>query len=214
MRLILVRHGETAHNAGGMVQGRADVPLNDRGRRQARALAGALRTEPVCAVYASPLQRARDTATAIAETHGLTVVTEPDLAEMDIGEMEGLSGAEMRARYADFLRVWAGPEGPLLRMPGGESLTQVQERAWAVIERLRAAHEEDTIVVASHNFVIGAVMCRAVNVPLYSFRRMRHGVASRSVIDFRPDRILVLKVNDTCHLDEDGLRSDGPWEAR
>ncbi|MFN8557815.1 MAG: histidine phosphatase family protein [Dehalococcoidia bacterium] len=70
------------------------------------------------------------------------------------------------------------------------------------------------IVVASHNFVIGAVMCRAVNVPLYSFRRMRHGVASRSVIDFRSDRILVLKVNDTCHLDEDGLRSDGPWEAR
>lgn len=214
MRLILVRHGETAHNADGMVQGRADVPLNDLGRRQAATLAGALRAEDVRAVFASPLQRGRDTATAIAAAHGLPVIIEPDLAEMDVGVMEGLTGAQMRERHPEFLVAWAGPAGPWLPMPGGESLQQVQERAWAVVERIRDHYREDLIVAVSHNFVIATVICRAIGAPLTAFRHLRHAVASRTLIDFRPDRTLILSLNDTCHLDRRDLRSAGPWERR
>lgn len=214
MRLILIRHGETAHNAGGFVQGRADVPLNDLGRLQAGALADALGGEALTAVYASPLQRARATAEAVAAPHGLPVIVEPDLAEMDVGEMEGLSGAQMRERFPEFLAVWAGPAGPALPMPGGESLQDVQARAWTVVERLRERHGDGTVAAVSHNFVIAAIVCRAAGVPLPSFRRLRHGVASRTVLDCRPDRTLIVHLNDTCHLDSHGLRSAGPWERR
>ena len=214
MRLILIRHGETANNAGGVVQGRVDVPLNELGRRQAHALSLALRAEDVHAVVSSPLARARDTAAAIAAELGRTVTIEDDLAEMDVGEMEGLTGEQMRARHPEFLAVWASPAGPSLPMPGGESLQQVQDRAWATVERLRERYPDQTLVAVSHNFVISALACRAIRVPLAGFRRLRFNVASRTVIDFEPDRALVRHLNDTCHLDRAALRSAGPWERR
>ncbi|MBI2761387.1 MAG: histidine phosphatase family protein [Chloroflexi bacterium] len=213
MRLILVRHGETAHNAGGFVQGRADNPLNELGLRQAAAVAESLKNEDIRVVVASPLQRAYETAAAIAAEHGLTVQVEPDLAEMDVGEMDGLSSAQMRERYPEFLAQWAGPEGPSRRMPGGESLEEVQARGWAVIERLMAEHGRETVVAASHNFVIVSIICRAARIPLASFRRFRQGVAARTVIDIRPDRSLIITLNDNCHLDRLAIRSGGPWEA-
>jgi broad specificity phosphatase PhoE len=213
MRLILVRHGETAHNAGGFVQGRADNPLNELGLRQAAAVAESLKHDDIRAVVASPLQRAYETAAAIATEHGLAVQVEPDLAEMDVGEMDGLSSAQMRERYPDFLARWAGPEGPSLRMPGGESLEEVQARGWAVVERLLAEHGTGTIVAASHNFVIVSIICRAARLPLASFRRIRQGVAAKTVIDIRPERALIITLNDGCHLDRLAIRSGGPWEG-
>lgn len=202
MRLILIRHGETAHNAGGFVQGRADQPLTELGRRQAQALAESLRGEPLAAVIASPLRRAYDTAVPIATAAGLGVEVEPDLAEMDVGELEGLSGPQMRARYPQVLAAWAGPDGPALVLPGGESLTQVQARAWPVIERLRAAYDGRAVAVVAHNLVILTLLCRAVGAPLTGFRRFRLANASRSVLDFREDRVLALTINDVCHLND------------
>jgi broad specificity phosphatase PhoE len=214
MRLILIRHGETDNNAGGFVQGRVDAPLNDLGRRQAAALGRALAAEPVVAVACSPLQRAHHTALMVAQPHSLTLTVHDDLAEMDLGDLEGLSGAEIRERYPDFLSAWAGPSGASLPIPGGESLEQVQARAWAVIERLRDSWPEATLVAVTHNFVLATIVCRAIGLPLSDFRRFRHGVAGRTTIDFRQDRTLVQTLNDTCHLDRTGLRSAGPWERR
>lgn len=213
MRLILTRHGETANNAGGVVQGRVDAPLNERGRQQAAALARALAAETPAAVVTSPLERARVTAAAIAESHGLPLTLEPDLMEMDVGEMEGLNGAQMRERFPEFLAVWRGPDGPAATMPGGESLQDVQARAWAVVERLRDTYPEGTVIVTSHNFVISGIICRAIGLPLDRFRRLRFDVASRTVLDMRPDRTLALVVNDTCHLGDAALQSGGRWEG-
>lgn len=213
MRLILARHGETAHNATGFVQGRADNPLNDLGRRQAAALAGALSGEALAAVIASPLSRAHETAGAIAARHQLDLIIESGLMEMDVGEMEGLNGAEMRERFPEFMRAWAGPEGPHRPMPGGESLAQVQERGWAVVERLCAAYADQTVVAVTHNFVLAGIVCRAIGVPLDAFRRFRHGVACRTVIDIAPDRTIIRRLNDACHLQGAELQSHGPWEG-
>lgn len=214
MKLILIRHAETAHNAGGVVQGRADIPLSDLGRRQAEALAATLRREPIAALYSSPLSRARDTAQPLARELGIDITVEPDLQEMDIGEMEGLSSAEMRGQFPGFLRIWAGPDGPTTPMPGGERLIDVQDRAWAVIERLKAQHETETVAAVSHNFVILSLTCRAIGMPLGSFRRLRHGVTGRTTIDFRPERTIILSQNVTCHLDSADLRSRGMWEQQ
>ena len=213
MRLILIRHAETAHNRDNRVQGRADHPLSALGERQAAALAEHLRHEPLSVVISSPLQRALATAHAVAAPHGLTVLTEPDLMEMDVGAMEGLTTAEMRARYADFLREWVTERGPTLLMPGGESLQQVQERAWAVVEWLRAQHDDATVALVSHNFVLACLITRALVMPLHQFRRFRLSVCGATGLRFWGDRAILLYLNDTCHLARAGLPVADPWPA-
>ena len=207
MRLILVRHGETEHNRGGLTLGRADVPLNERGRAQARAVATSFTRAPA-AIYASPLSRAFETAFAIGAATGVDVVMEPDLIEMDVGEMEHLAGAELRDRYPDFLRVWLSNNAADARMPGGETLREVQDRAWQAIERMRDAHADGEVVAVTHNFVILTAVCRALNLPLFEFRRMRHGLASKTLIDIRDSGATLIQLNDHAHLLAAGLSGD------
>ena len=203
--MILVRHGETESNRERRTLGREDVPLNEKGRRQAAALVASLASVPVSAIHASPLRRAVETARPLAEALGLEVQTDEDLVEMDVGEMEGLSPQEMRDRYGDFLREWLSPRVGTLRMPGGESLQDVQDRAWAAVQRLRARYPEETVVVVAHNFTIHVILCRALGLPLAGFRRLRHDLAAKAVLEVRDDRAIVVSLNDTCHLEAGGL---------
>ncbi len=203
MRLILVRHGETEHNRGNLTLGRADVPLNERGRAQARAVAASFVRAPA-AIYASPLARAGDTARMIGISTGVAVVTEPDLIEMDVGEMEHLRSAELREQYPDFLRRWLSDPADA-RMPGGETLREVQERAWAAVERLRDAHPDGEVVAVTHNFVIATVVCQALGLPLSGFRRLRIGLASRTTLDMRGSGATLISLNDDAHLRAAGL---------
>jgi broad specificity phosphatase PhoE len=211
MRLVLVRHGETEHNRGQVTLGRADVPLNERGAAQARALAssfaGSASQRPV-AIYSSPLSRARATAEEIAGALGLDVIIDDGLIEMDVGEMEHLTGAELRERYPDFLRAWLSGDAADARMPGGETLREVQQRSWDAIERMRAQHPEDTAVAVSHNFVIITAICRALELPLSHFRRIRQALAARTVLDVRDDFATLLQLNDNAHLVAMGLADE------
>lgn len=205
MLLILVRHGETESNRERLALGREDVPLNERGRRQAAALTASLAGVPATAIYASPLRRAVETARPLAEVLGLEVQVDDDLIEMAVGDLEGLSPQELSERHGDFLREWFSTQAGNLRMPGGESLQDVQDRAWAAIERLRERHPEETVVVVTHNFTIHAILCRALGLPLASFRRLRHDLAAKAVLELRDDRAVVISLNDTCHLEAEGL---------
>ncbi len=208
MRLLLIRHGETDHNAGGIALGREDVALNATGRAQARSLAAAVQADrwpgPIAAIYTSPLQRALATAEPIAEALGLAVEPEDDLIEMDVGEAEGLSFAELRERHGGFLRAWRSDEVADLPMPGGESLRQVQDRAWAVVERLRSRHADATVAVVSHNFVILTLLCKALGLPLANFRGVKHDLAAVALLEIGEERHTVLAMNDRCHLRGEG----------
>jgi len=204
MRLLLIRHGETDHNAGRVALGQADVPLNERGLAQAEALArylgSATRYGRIEALYASPLQRTQSTAAPLASALGLVVQTEPALIEMDIGEVEGLSYQDVRERYPDFMRSWLSDELADAPMPGGESLRQVQERAWAAVESIRERHTDETVAAVTHNFVILTLLCRALDLPLSRFRRLRQDLASVSVVELTPERAMLVSMNDGCHL--------------
>lgn len=206
MRLILVRHGETDHNLNRITLGRADVPLNERGLGQVRALASSFK-QPPAAIYTSPLARCLAVADAIAGATGAPITVEPDLIEMDVGEMEHLSGAELRERFPDFLRVWMsdGVADSDARMPGGETLAEVQARAWTAMERFGALHPDGDVAVVTHNFVIRAAVCRALDLPLARFRRFNVGVASRTVIDMGERGPALISLNDTSHLRAAGL---------
>ncbi len=214
MKVMLIRHGETESNRGRLALGREDVPLNERGRCQALAVARSLAALPVAAVYSSPLIRARETAEAIAVELGLPVQLEPGLIEMDVGEMEGMDFAQMRERYGEFLREWVSERAAEVVMPGGECLADVAARCWPAVTALEERHSDDLVVVVSHNFVILTLLCRAMDLPLAHFRRLRVSLGARSLIEIARGRAAVLQVNDTCHLLAEGLLDDIVWLPR
>src|SRR3990170_2413628 len=116
-RLFLVRHGATEWNLNKRAQGQADVPLAREGRLQATDTAERLARMDIDAIYTSDLSSARDTAHAIAAAHGLDVIEDPDLREIDQGDWTGLTPDEIRERWPD---RW-GPARHYNSRPGGES---------------------------------------------------------------------------------------------
>lgn len=200
MRLFLVRHGETESNRRGLALGRADVPLNENGRQQALQVAAALSEEALRAVYASPLARTVETAQSIASPHGLTVEIEPGLIEMDVGEVEGMTFAELREHYPDLLQIWAGARGPRTAMPGGERLLDVQQRAVAALRLVAKRHPDGPVCVVTHNFVILSLLVDLLAIDLAAFRRLRHAVGGITTLEFNAARTRLVRLNDTCHL--------------
>lgn len=203
-RVILVRHGETYWNEAKLVQGgRRDIDLNPNGREQAERLGLALKQERLTAIYASPLKRALDTAQAIARHHSLMVETDPDLKEIDAGELDGVPHQVLRTKFDLFLAQWKRNPA-VLRMPGGESLAELQDRAWGSIRRILDRHPGGSVAVVSHNFAITTIICKALDIELCHFRRLRPEVAGISVLVFGERGATLALFNDTCHLTASG----------
>ena len=211
MRIVLARHGETDWNLQGRVQGRTDIELNETGRKQAEAMARALRNVPVKAVYASPLKRARDTASAISRFHRVDVATLDGLREIDAGEVDGLTYEEMSSQYGDFFEKWIS-DCTSVRPPGGCTLSEVQDQAWGAIQEILTRHSttagssdggEDTVIAVAHFFPILSIVCRALGLELSECRRLKLDLASISVLDFSTSTTVLASFNDTCHWRED-----------
>ncbi len=209
MRAFIFRHGETDHNRDGMTQGREDNPLNDLGRQQAQAIGKAWGRHRFGGIYASPLSRATDTAAPLAAAVGLPVVVRDELIEMDVGELGSLTSRQLREQHGPFLELWRGPTVADARMPGGETLREVQERAWRALEELANEEPEVDVAVFTHNFVTLSLICRALNLDLANFRRVRHGLAALSIIDFTGDGPRLESMNDRSHLE--GLEGPSGW---
>lgn len=199
MNLILIRHGETDWNRLGRCQGIADIELNDNGKKQAREVAHSLKDHKISAIYSSHLKRAFETAEHIARHHGLTVRVEPNLHEMNQGDLEGLSFPDIRDRYADVLKKWReSPE--TLRIPNGESLLEVQERAWGVLEKVHNNHIGETVVAVSHNLTIITLLCKISGVGLKGFRDFHIQATSKNIIVSEDGTLRIEVINDVSHL--------------
>ncbi len=153
LRLILVRHGETDANLNHYLQGQSDGELNETGRRQAEDLARHLEDTPIEQVISSPLRRARDTAAAIARSHHLNVKSEPLLREWNCGLLDGVP-AEV---FSKKLRESNVPLS-LFRPEGGETLSEVRERAARFLEDLTADSQGQTVLVCSHGDFMRALL--------------------------------------------------------
>jgi len=199
MNLILIRHGETDWNRIGRCQGVADIILNENGRRQAKELAESLRNHDIRAVYSSHLKRALETAREIAGHHNLSVNVEPDLQEMNQGDLEGLTFPDIRDRYAEILKKWREtPE--TLRLPNGESLMEVQDRAWGAFEKVHKLHRGETVVAVSHNLTIITLLCKITGVGLKGFRDFNIQATSKNVIISEDGSLRIDVLNDVSHL--------------
>ena len=199
MRIILVRHGETDANKEGRFQGASDAPLNQTGLSQAYALGRRLSSKQLDAVYSSPQTRAMQTATPLAEAMNLPIQTVEDLRELDIGELDGLYGADLRERYPHVLEQWRINVGALT-MPGGESIVGLQERTWNAILHIRDEHSEGTIAVISHNFAIQSILLKALGMDLRNFQRIRQDLAAITELEFSNGSPVLRSLNDRCHL--------------
>jgi probable phosphoglycerate mutase len=163
-RLVLVRHGETAHNAEQRLAGWTDTPLSAAGLRQAEALASRLAAEVrPDALYTSPLLRARRTADAIAARTGLTPCVVDDLREWHLGQCEGLTNAEVKARFPGLLAAGRDRADLTWGWPGGERRSRFYDRAVRAVAGIAAAHPGETIVVVAHNAVLSSYLARAVD---------------------------------------------------
>jgi broad specificity phosphatase PhoE len=193
--LILVRHGETAANSEGRLQGQVETELNDRGRGQAERLATAVaKLEPV-AVVSSPLRRARETAAAIGSASGLDVEIDERLTELHYGDWEGSRFGELPNGAFDAWRA-----DPTFTPPGGESLVDLRARVVPCIEDL--LERDRPVVAVSHVSPIKAAITWALGVGEETTWRMHLELASISRIDRRGNTPVLVTFDETAHLRE------------
>ena len=209
LTVYLIRHGETAWNEEGRCQGVTDIPLTDKGRRQAQAVAKALERQPIGRILTSPLLRARDTAALIAQPHALSPECYDELKEWDQGSLEGLTGPELMQDYPGFFERWlADPAGTA--PPGGEPLRAVQQRVWPLLDRLRQHDPNELtgpVVVVSHTLTTAVMICAALGLDLAQVHRLKIDLASISSLiftEFGPFAMWRLAaLNDRHHLADD-----------
>ena len=126
---------------------------------------------------------------------------EPDLREMEVGELEGISIAELGTSFSQFLLHWRQGQG-LEKLPGGESVAELADRVWATIRRIMKRQEEETIVVVSHFFTVVVTICKALGWPLTTLDRIRVQTGSISIIEWEDGQTRLMSLGDTCHLKE------------
>lgn len=200
-RIILVRHGQTEWNRVERFRGQVDVPLNEVGHAQARAVARRLADWPLVAVYSSPLSRAMETARPTAEALGLAVQPEPGLLDIDYGEWGGLTLDEAGARDPDRLARWREDPGSVV-FAGGEGLADVQARAMATLDRLAEQYHGQTVLAVGHVVVNRALLLGVLGAPLSHFWELGQDNGGINVVEWRYSRLVVSLLNDTCHLRE------------
>jgi broad specificity phosphatase PhoE len=205
--LYLVRHGETAWNAEHRFQGLMDVPLSERGVRQAQALATWLAAQPIhfSAIYASDLARASETAAIVGHALGLAPQLSPLLREIDTGAWSGLNSAEIEEGFPDGLRRWR-EEVMSFRMPDGESVPEVQERVMRAVHGIAAAHRGEAVIVVGHGVALSAMLAGLHQWDLadaWRDSRSRMGNTGVTIVewDAEAERCAMSLFNTRAHLD-------------
>jgi broad specificity phosphatase PhoE len=190
----LVRHGEHVLRERGILAGRTPgVGLSPTGRAEIAAVAERLADEEIGALYASPLQRTKESADILAARLDLPVQYRDDVIELDFGEWTGLTFDEVRrdARW----EAWRICRSMAI-VPGGEGMRQVQQRTVNALAELQKAHHGGTIIVVSHGDVIRAALLFALGMPLDLYARIEIGLASISTIEFDDAGFRVRQINE------------------
>ena len=203
-RVLAIRHGETDWNVDGRIQGQLDIPLNAVGQWQVHRLALAVADEGIDAVYSSDLLRAFETAQSVSRGAGQPITTDVGLRERGFGVFEGLSFAEISARWPEQAERWRRRD-PDFGAEGGETLRDFSARSIATVERLAALHPGQTIAVVSHGGVMDALYRAAARVALDAPRSWQLGNAAINRLLYTPQGFTLIGWSDTSHLDESVL---------
>jgi probable phosphoglycerate mutase len=198
--VLLVRHGACEPPAAdGLIDGRSDPVLNERGRAEATAVAGRLSGMPLAAVFASPMRRAAETAAPTAAEHGLEAQLLPDLREIYLGEWEGHGIHERGARGDEELaRVFSEQNWGLI--PGAEPLGDFAVRVRRGVEQVADAASDGTVSVAFTHSAVIAEFCRQItNSDAFAFLYNSNGSVTR-LFRMPDDRWMLISYNETEHI--------------
>lgn len=198
-RVILVRHGETTWNEEGRFQGHIDVELNDKGTKQAKAVAARLGEMQIDAVYSSPLKRSMATAKLIADYRNLEPIVEEGFVEINHGRWEGLHLKDVQREHKELYQKWLEHPKDAV-MPGGESLTHVRERAVAAFRKVLTGQDGKTIVIVGHDAVNKILICECLGLDNSHFWQIKQSNGGISVVDYQSGQFKLMVLNDTCHL--------------
>lgn len=193
MIALLIRHADTAA-IGQVLWGRKPgLSLSDAGTAQARRLATRLRWVPLAAIYASPRERAQQTARPLALVHRLPIVEAGELDEVDFGDWSGLRFEELDARPD-----WRGfnSDRASAHAPNGERLAGVQSRIVSKLSRLSSEHGDDTVALVSHAEVIRSAILHYLGMPLDAFGRIEVSPASVTTLALQGGRATFLSINE------------------
>jgi probable phosphoglycerate mutase len=202
MRVILARHGETPWNAEGRYQGQRDIPLSPTGIEQAQALGERLAGVHIDRAVASPLVRAQLTAVLALGERSSMLQLDEGLREIGHGDWEGLLSSEIGERDGHRLQAWReAPETVMMPGPGGESLRQVAERAWAAFARAcDGLHADETVLVVAHDAVNRVLLCRVLGLPLSRLWAFRQAPTTLNLLEgLNVDTLELVRLNDCQH---------------
>ncbi|MFC1937908.1 histidine phosphatase family protein [Chloroflexota bacterium] len=198
IRIIIARHGETEWNVAEVFRGRIDVGLNETGVKQAELLAEYLSGEKIAAIRSSPLKRAVHTARAIATRHKLDVEIAPGLIDLDFGEWQSLTHQKVKHKYPELYAQWINSPHRI-KMPSGESLDDVRERAVAVIDDI-ITRCDDTAVLVSHRVVNKVLICALLGLDNSHFWNIRQDTCAITTFTHENGRFVLAEHNNTSYL--------------
>jgi phosphoserine phosphatase len=197
--VYVVRHGQTAWNKEEIFRGRSDVPLNETGLREASLAAEYFRGRGIQAIYSSPLARAWQTAQKIAGVVGQKVFPLQGINDMSFGTWEGKPIGDVQKNDGQRYAQWV--EAPhLLRIPGGESLDEVRDRALAALEEVIRTHEGKAVVLVSHRVINKVLICGILGLDNSHFWQIGQDTTAINLIQYRNGRYILSFMNESCHL--------------
>lgn len=199
VKLILIRHGQTEWNTTGKFQGWTDVFLSETGKKQIKKLAENFPVDHIDLLYSSDLKRAVDTAKTFSDYFGCKIQLEPAFREVCFGDWEGLTYREINEEWShECSMFYTSPD--CLKIPNGETFSEVQERAFGKIENIVSMHNDKTIVVISHGAVIRTVIAKILHMPLNFLWSIRQDNASFNTIIYADGHFVLQDMNNTSHL--------------
>jgi probable phosphoglycerate mutase len=206
-RFTVIRHGETAWNAQGRIQGHLDSPLNEEGMAQALLVGERLALEPFDRFYSSDLGRALQTAQPLADRTGQQPISEQRLRERKLGIFQGLTSAECEGAYPDDYRRFHGRD-PDHAVPGGESIRELNRRVAGWFEELAARHPGAHVVCVTHGGVLDALYRFVMRMPLDRRRDFPIYNASLNRVRHAAEGWTVESWGDISHLTRDAALDD------
>jgi broad specificity phosphatase PhoE len=198
-RVIILRHGRTEWNRIERFRGRADIELDEVGKKQAKAAAKRIKGWPVSAIYSSPLRRALSTADIIGAALHLYVQPKAGVIDIDYGEWQGLSVEDVSVKNRRLYEQWI--ENPdRIEFPGGERFAEVRERVSGTIDDLISKHPKETFVVVSHKVICQILILSLLKLDSSHFWQIEQDVCNMNIFEVRGDIPSAFSINDTCHL--------------
>jgi broad specificity phosphatase PhoE len=198
-KIYLVRHGQTAWNVGEVFRGRADIPLDETGKKEAQLAGEALKDVNLNAIYSSPLSRSVETAENIAKFHGLPVTHLGAIIDISYGDWEGMSRADVEERYPDLYRLWV-EEPHKVQFPRGESLEEVRSRTMAALDKLVLKREDENIVLVAHRVPNKVICCAVLGLDNSNFWRIQQDTACTNLFIYTDGQWIISYLNDTSYL--------------